>query len=105
MPQPALWPAALIPSTSAANARNETNTPAAYTKPRNRARAGSSLPCPTKLRIFKAITGSTHGITLRISPPTKAYINIFQSAGVDDIAELFGEDSTVPLEEPAPAPG
>ncbi|MNV34446.1 hypothetical protein D3C71_1258620 [compost metagenome] len=70
-PQPAAWPAARSASTSAPIAANATSTPAVYQSAWLRARCRLSPLCATP-STFSDRIGSTHGIRLRISPPSSA---------------------------------
>ena len=76
-------PAACTAKATPAKTKNDANTPAPYTKPSVRTRRGSSLACCTNPNTFSAKTGSTHGITLRMSPPTKAESSLISNSAME----------------------
>jgi hypothetical protein len=55
-----------------ASTRKTVSTPSEYIKFNNRIRPRLCPDCCTKLSTLIAITGNTHGITLRIKPPRNA---------------------------------
>ena len=68
------WPPQARPSVAASSpsSRNTEMMPAAYHRLSTSAWARLLPACWTKLITLRPITGSTHGIRLRINPPTKA---------------------------------
>ncbi len=72
MPQPTAWPLALSPTSAAASARNDTTIPAAEARKFARTVARAAPPWPTTLSSLIDSTGSTHGIRLRMNPPSSA---------------------------------
>ena len=102
IPHPAMPVDSLTEINTPANTRKENNTPSPYVSPSLRTLPASSSACCTKPRIFIEITGSTHGITLRIMPP----MNANNSMPQNDMASASGgpPSPVVPLASPFSLP-
>ena len=110
-PQPTASPPALRASSRPARPRKVVSTPARKASPSRRARAGS---CAAALRAaaFMARIGNTHGIRLRIRPPSRANsaawrkpIHPIAAGAVPASASAMGARSPEPRAPGRSAPG
>ncbi len=83
MPNSSAVNISLRPTPRAASTRNTESSPREYQRFKTNARPRLCPDCWKKERIFRPITGKTHGMTLRINPPPKANNN---ATSVDCVA-------------------